>query len=315
MSKKTTANLFMVLGTMIWGAAFVAQSIGAEHIGPYTMNALRFFLGALTVLPIIAIGRKKRAAIPEKKDAPRKKYLIAGAVCGFALFLGALLQQIGIMYTTVGNAGFLTALYVVMVPVFSWILFKKKILRNVFVAIALAVAGTFLLCMTDAFTVNIGDVYAFAGAIFWAVQILCIEKFGRELDDFKFSFWQSMFCAAFNAIFMFTIERPKLEAISAAALPLLYAGILSVGVGFTAQVVCIKYTDPTVAALIMSLESVFSVFFGWLILHETLTPRQGLGCLLVFTAVVLAQVTPAQFRKLFRRGGGEVPEEAEQAEG
>lgn len=304
----------MVLGTMIWGAAFVAQSIGAEHIGPYTMNAIRFFLGGLTVLPIILINRKKSAATPARTDAPVKRYLIAGAVCGLALFLGALLQQIGITHTTVGNAGFLTALYVVMVPIFSLVLFKKKIPKSVFIAIALAVAGTFLLCVTEAFTVNIGDVYSFAGAIFWAAQILCIEKLGRDLDGLKFSFYQSMFCAALNAVFMFTIERPSLESIGAALLPLLYAGILSVGVGFTAQVVCIKYTDPTVAALIMSLESVFSVFFGWLILHETLSVRQGFGCLLVFTAVVLAQVTPAQFKRLFRRNGIAAEPDAEKPE-
>lgn len=308
MNKKTAANLFMVLGTMIWGAAFVAQSVAAEHLGPYTLNAIRFFLGGLTVLPVIAWRSRKRARAGDlSPDAPLKKYLIGGFVCGLTLFLGALLQQYGIMYTTVGNAGFLTALYVVMVPVFSLVLFRKRVRRNVWVAIGLAVAGTFLLCIAGQVTINMGDVYSFAGAIFWAAQILCIEKLGQGLDGLKFSFWQAMSAALMNAVFMFALEHPTWEAIGAALLPLLYAGILSVGVGFTAQVVCIQYTDPTIAALIMSLESVFSVFFGWLLLHETLTLRQGVGCVLVFAAVILAQVTPAQLRGLLR---GKAPAES-----
>ena len=290
--KKAAANLLMLVGTMIWGGAFVAQSIGAAYVGPYTFGAVRFSLGSLVILPVMLLTRKLRPRPAEHRDAPLRDYVIAGLTCGGSLFFGALFQQMGIEQTTVGKAGFVTALYVVLVPLFCWILYRRRIHINTFAALVLAVIGTFLLCVTEQMTVSKGDILVFIGTIFWAVQILCIEKFAQHLDGLKFALWEFLTCAVINAVLMFAVEKPTLGQFAAAWPVLLYAGVLSVGVGFTAQIVCLKYTDPTVASLIMSLESVFSVIFGFLILHETLTLRQGFGCLLVFSAVVLAQLLP-----------------------
>ncbi|MEG0912706.1 MAG: DMT family transporter [Oscillospiraceae bacterium] len=292
MTKKNAANILMVVGTMIWGAAFVAQSVGAEFVGAYTFGAIRFFLGTLVVLPFYFFTRAKQKKSGNRKDAPLQSYLGAGALCGIALFLGSLFQQLGVERTTVGKAGFVTVLYVVLVPVFCYFLYGRKITARIYISIFLALAGIFLLCVNENFTVNLGDVYIFIGSIFWAVQILCIERFAAHLDGFKFTIFEFLFCAVINAVFMFVIEKPTWEAISAAAIPLLYSGLLSVGVGFTAQTVCLKYTDPTVASLIMSLESVFAVIFGFLILGQVLTLKQGIGCVLVFAAVIIAQILP-----------------------
>ncbi len=292
MTKKTGANILMVVGTMIWGAAFVAQSVGAEHIGAYTFGGLRFLLGALVVIPFYLFNRAKTPVDQRKPDAPFKTYLVAGIVCGAALFFGALFQQLGLERTTVGKSGFVTVLYVVLVPVFSYFLYKRRIAGRVYISIALSLVGIYLLCVNENFTINLGDVYTLIAAVFWAVQILCIERFAQHLDGLKFTIFEFLACAAINLICMFIVEKPAWSSIVAAGIPLLYSGLLSVGIGFTAQTVCLKYTDPTVAALIMSLESVFAVVFGFLILGQTLTLKQGAGCVLVFVAVVIAQIMP-----------------------
>ncbi len=297
MSKRTGANLLMVVGTMIWGAAFVAQSVGAEHIGAYTFGSIRFFLGALVVLPAYWITRARVPAQQRRPDAPLHKYLLAGLVCGAALFLGALFQQLGIERTTVGKAGFVTVLYVVLVPVFSFFLYRRRIAGRIYISIALALVGIYLLCVNEGFSVNLGDIYTFIGAIFWAVQMLCIERFAQSLNELKFTVFEFLSCSAFGVVMMFAVEKPAWADLRAAAVPLLYSGLLSVGVGFTAQSVCLKYTDPTVASLIMSLESVFAVIFGFLLLGQTLTLRQGIGCALVFGAVILAQIAPGSGRR------------------
>lgn len=289
MTKKTLANLMMLIGSMIWGAAFVAQSVGAEYIGAFTFGSIRFFLGTLVLLPMIWFTRKKRV---EPDPIPLRKYITSGFICGVALFLGATLQQFGIMHTTVGKSGFVSALYVVLVPIFAFVIYRRRIHKQVVFAILLSIVGVYLLCVNENFSVNLGDALNFVGAIFWAIQILCIEKFSQGLNGLKFAVCEFMTCSILSGIFMVTIERPTAAAISAALLPLLYAGLLSVGVGFTAQIVCLQYTDPVIASLIMSLESVFSVVFGFLLLHEVLTLRQGFGCVLVFGAVILAQLQP-----------------------
>ncbi len=307
-SKRTAANILMVIGTMIWGAAFVAQSVGAEHIGAYTFGAVRFFLGALVVIPFYFYTRSRIPAAERKPDAPFGRYLFAGFVCGAALFLGALFQQLGIERTTVGKAGFVTVLYVVLVPVISFFLYKRKIAGRIYISIVLALVGIYLLCVNEGFSVNLGDIYTFIGAIFWAAQILCIERFAQTLDGLKFTIYEFLCCAAINGVLMFAIDRPTWGALQAAAIPLLYSGLLSVGVGFTAQTVCLKYTDPTVASLIMSLESVFAVVFGFLILGQTLTLRQGIGCVLVFAAVILAQIVPKGAKYAAQQAAGETQE-------
>lgn len=291
MHKRTFANIAMLLTTMIWGASFVAQNLGSQYLGPFSFGAIRFFLGALVLLPVLYFSRHRKA-----KQAltliPVKRYLFPGAICGGSLFLGALFQQYGIMYTTVGKSGFVTTLYVILVPVLYWLLYRRRLSCVTLCATLLAIVGIYLLCVNEGFSVNFGDVLCFIGAFFWALQILCIDRTANGLDSLLFSFFQFLFCAGFNAIFMLFIEHPSPANIALAGPALLYSGILSVGVGFTAQVICLKYTDATVATIIMSLESVFSVVFGFLILHEVLTFRQGIGCFLVLSAVILTQLFP-----------------------
>ena len=279
----------MVVGAIIWGAAFVAQSIGARYLGPFAFGSIRFVLGSLVLLPVMAIARRGK---PEHEDKPIGEYLKAGGICGAALFAGATLQQYGLMYSTAGNAGFVTALYIVLVPLFGCIFLKRKLSPNTLVAVLVATAGVYLLCVSAGFTVNKGDLYTMAGSVCWAVQILCLERFSQKLDGLKFAFYEFMTCSIMSGAAMLIFEHTTWDNITAAALPLLYCGLLSVGVGFTAQIICVKYTDPVVASLIMSTESPFAALFGWLILGETMGARQFFGAALVFAAVILAQLPP-----------------------
>ncbi len=282
----------LLLGAVIWGAAFVAQSIGAEHVGPFAFGGIRFLLGALVVLPILWFSHRKKEKGWDKQ--PFSAYLRAGAVCGTALFLAATFQQYGIERTTVGKAGFVTALYILLVPLFAFVVYRRRIGGRILAAAAVGVVGIYLLCVSGDFTVSEGDIYVFIGSVFWAVQILMIEHFTARLDGLKFAAVQFFVCAALSLACMLIFERNTLAGVAAAAPALLYCGLLSVGVGFTIQAVFTKDTGPTVASLMMSTESVFSAVFGFLILHETLTPRQLAGCALVFGAVVLAQIYPGR---------------------
>lgn len=291
-TKQIAANILMVVGSIIWGGAFVAQRLGADNLGAFSFGAIRFFIGCLVIVPIMLIMNKKRdKSLP---DAPKKDYVKGGLACGTALFLGAYFQQLGLSYTTAGKAGFVTALYIILVPIFGFILFKRRLSPRVMVATLAALIGIFLLCVAGDFGINIGDLYVFIGSLFWAAQILLIDRFAQRLDGLKFAVCEFFTCSLLSAIGMVFFETPTWANIKAAWIPILFCSVLSVGVGFTAQIICQKYTEPTVASLLMSSESVFSVIFGFLILHEALTGRQIIGCVLVFGAVLLAQITPGQ---------------------
>ncbi len=285
MSKRTGANLFMLLGAVVWGVAFVAQGNAMEHIGPFTLGAARFLLGAVVLLPVYLISKKRGAA----DDAPARDYIKAGVVVGTILFAGATLQQYGLVYSTAGKTSFITSLYMVMVPFAAHFIFKRRVGLRAFAAAFTALAGIFLLCASGGGGLNIGDVYTFVGAIFWAAQILAIEKYASGLDGFKFAMCEFLTCSALSAVCMLLFESPTAEGVSAAAGLIAYCGVLSVGVGFTAQIICIKYTDPFAASVIMSCESVFGALAGWLLAGEEMTLRQIIGCALVFAAVVAAQ--------------------------
>lgn len=293
MSKRTAANIAMLLGAMIWGAAFVFQNMAMDHIGPFTLGCVRFLLGSLVVLPLTFI---KKLRPDPATDPPFPRYLKGGVLCGIFLFLGVTFQQYGIIYTTAGKAGFVTALYMVMVPIFAWGFFKRKVSKIMWLVVAVALAGTFLLCISETLSIGIGDVLVFIGAIFWAFQILALERFGQQLDSIKFSIVQFMTCSVLSAIPMFFLEQPTWAGLSAALGPILYCGILSVGIGFTAQTICLKYADAVVASLLMSTESVFAAVFGFLLLGEVLTARQFIGCVLVFAAVVMSELLPRMIK-------------------
>lgn len=287
--KMRPKNAFMlILTAFIWGTAFVAQSVGMDHLGPFTFNGIRNLIGGVALLPCIALLNKINGK-EEKTEGTRKDLLLGGSACGLCLFAASSLQQIGIQYTTTGKAGFITACYIVMVPVFG-IFLRKKIGWKVWTAVALAVAGLYFLCLTETFTIGKGDVYIFLCAIVYAVHILVIDYFSPKVDGVKMSCIQFFVCGVCSIPFMFLLETPTVDGVILGLLPLLYAGVLSSGVAYTLQIVGQKNVDPAIASLLLSLESCFSVLAGWVILGQQLSARESLGCVLMFVAIILAQL-------------------------
>lgn len=286
-------SLLLLLTATIWGVAFVAQSVGMEYIGPFTFNAVRNAIGGLVLIPCIGFLQKMRMG--EEKWGPttnkEKKALVAGGVsCGVLLFIASNLQQVGIQYTTVGKAGFITAMYIVIVPLLG-IFLKRKAGIKVWCAVAIAVVGLYMLCMIDGgFSLQKGDLFVLICAVAFSVHILVVDYFAPKVDGVKMSCIQFFVCALLSGICMILFEEPDMTQILQAWVPVLYAGVLSCGVAYTLQIVGQKGMNPTVASLILSLESVVSVIAGWLILQQTLSRRELLGCSLMFVAIVLAQL-------------------------
>ncbi len=294
--KKTQVknSLLLLLTATIWGTAFVAQSVGMDYVEPFTFTFARSIIGGIVLIPCICFLRwlKKR----EDKDAGANRLFvtkiewIGGICCGLALCAASNFQQIGISYTTVGKAGFITALYVVIVPIMG-LFFKRKVSFVVWICVALSVIGLYLLCMTEgSFTLAYGDLLVLICAILFSIHIMVIDHFSPKGDGVVMSCIQFFVCGIVSGIIMLFVESPDLGNIMAAKMPILYAGVLSSGVGYTLQVVGQKGMNPTIASLIMCLESVVSVLAGWLILGEALSNRELLGCVLMFAAIVLAQM-------------------------
>ena len=303
MSKVNIKSMIMLLLTaFIWGVAFVAQSVGMKFVGPFTFTCVRSLLGGLVLIPCIWFLKKmnKQGKEKEKKPltSPEKKVLLAGGICcGLALFVASNLQQFGVKYTTVGKAGFITALYIVLVPILGLFL-KKKVGIKVWISVAISVAGLYLLCITEKLSISKGDFFVLLCAGAFAVHILVIDYFSPRTDGVKMSCIQFFVCSALSAVLMLIFEEPSVAGILGAAVPLLYAGIMSSGVAYTLQVLAQKDTDPTIASLILSLESVFSVLAGWVVLHEILSVREITGCCLMFGAIILAQLPDKKKEKL-----------------
>ena len=287
----------LALAALIWGAAFVAQSVGMDYVGPFTFNAVRNFIGALVLLPCILLFDRRRANAGQVQSQNRQALIVGGICCGIALALGSSLQQIGIQYTTVGKAGFITALYIVIVPLLG-IFLHKKIGLLVWIAVALAVGGMYLLCITETSGISKGDLFVLAGSFAFSLHILVVDYFSPLVDGVRLSCIQFFICGILCSVPMFLLEQPSTYAIFSAWAPILYAGVLSCGVAYTLQVIGQKGCDPTVASLILSLESVFSVLAGWLLLHQVLSFREVAGCILVFAAIILAQISPEFIRSL-----------------
>ena len=293
--KKKNAIMLMI-AALIWGVAFVAQSVGMEHVGPFTFNGVRCLVGAVALIPVIFFfdrkKKKEKTGQEEKKErgiGTKKDLVMGGLLCGGFLFLASSLQQIGIQYTTTGKAGFVTAFYIVIVPVLG-ILLHKKISGNVWIAVVLALVGLYFLCMTESFTIGKGDIYIFACAFVFSIQILMVDRFAPKVDGVKLSCLEFLVSGLLSLFFMFSLERPTLSGILAAGIPILYAGVLSCGVAYTFQILGQRDSNPAIASLIMSLESTFSVLAGWLLLHETLSTREAIGCIFMFVAILLAQL-------------------------
>jgi len=281
----------LILTAFIWGTAFVAQSVGMDFLEPFTFNGVRSLIGGIVLLPCIFLIRRinARSGEAEKAEWTRKDLVLGGILCGLLLFAASSLQQIGIVYTTAGKAGFITAFYIVIVPVLG-IFLHKRIGWKVWAAVVMALDGLYFLCMTEELTVGKGDLYIFLCALIFSVHILVIDHFSPRVDGVKMSCIQFFTCCIVSLIPMFAWETPGVDNLLAGWMPLLYAGVLSCGVAYTLQVVGQKNVNPAVASLILSLESCFSVLAGWLILGEKLTMREFAGCVLMFAAIILAQL-------------------------
>lgn len=289
---KLKNSLLLLLTATIWGVAFVAQSVGMEHVGPFTFVCARSVIGGLALLPVIAVLRQTGTSpkqTREERQKARRVLLLGGVCCGAVLCFASVFQQVGILYTTVGKAGFLTACYILIVPLIG-LLFGRRCGAKVWCGVGLALVGLYLLCIKDGFSINLGDGLVLICALLFSLHILVIDHFSPKVDGVKMSCIQFFVCAGFAAVGMFVFEQPSWEQLLAAWAPVLYAGLLSSGVGYTLQIVGQKGMNPAVASLIMSLESVISVLAGWLILGQTLTVRELSGCVLMFAAIVLAQL-------------------------
>ena len=288
--KRIIAGGLLLLTAMIWGAAFVSQRVGMDYVGPFTFLCSRSVLGGVVLLPLIGVlGRR----IPGEAPVPgeRRTLLLGGGLCGTALFAASALQQVGIQYTSVGKAGFITALYIVLIPL-SGLLFRRRVSLRTWGGVGVALVGMYFLCLHGSGVggVNRGDLLELLCALGFTGHILIIDRYAGRVDGVKMSCVQFFVCGLWSGLFMFLFETPRWSDILSAALPIAYAGVLSSGAGYTLQIIAQKDIDPTVASLLMSLESVFSLIARWLLLGQKLTAWELLGCGLMFAAIVWVQL-------------------------
>lgn len=299
--------LLLLLTAAIWGVAFVAQSVGMDYVKPFTFNGVRSLLGAAVLVPVIfLLGRDKggRGSSSERREehsgetadhgkrkGPENTKILwlGGILCGLCLCVASSLQQIGIQYTTAGKAGFLTAMYIIIVPVLG-LFVGKRFSPSLGISIALATVGLYLLSIKDGFRIGTGDIYVIICAVVFALHIMVIDYFAPKCDGVKLSCIQFLVCGILCMIVALIFEKPQLGQILDAWLPITYAGVMSCGVAYTLQIIGQKDMKPTVASLILSLESVISVLAGWAILHQSLSARELIGCVIMFAAIILAQL-------------------------
>lgn len=289
MKKQLKGSLALLCGTFIWGSAFIAQSVGMDLIGPFTFQAIRCMLAVIFLFLITLIFDWKIGIQQSLSKWKNKRLWMAGGICGCALFVAASLQQIGLVYTDPGKAGFLTAMYIVLVPMLGIFVHRRPGL-NAVISVVLALVGLYLLSFMGVTSINVGDLFLIGGALGFAVQILLIDRFAQDLDGLRLNCVQALVVAVLSVPFMLLTEELDMGNILACWLPLSFAGILSMGVAYSLQIVGQKNLEPTTASLIMSLESVFAALGGWLILHNTMTPRELCGCGLVFAGVIISQL-------------------------
>ena len=295
-------SLILLLTATIWGIAFVAQSEGGDAVGAFTFNSTRSLIGSLVLIPVIFLLNKINPKVNEDESGvssensssgnifSRNRTLILGGIsCGICFFLASNFQQLGIQYTSVGKAGFITACYIVIVPILG-LFMKKKCSPFIWAAVAMALVGLYLLCITDGFSIGKGDILVLICAVLFSLHILSIDYFSPKVDGVKMSCIQFFICGVLSAIPALIFEHPQLSAFQGAWGAILYAGVMSCGVAYTLQIVGQKNMDPTVASLILSLESCISVLAGWIILGQKLSMREIIGCVVMFTAIVLAQL-------------------------
>ena len=290
MLKNMKGNLILLLTALIWGTAFVAQRDGMNHIGPYTFNASRTFLAAVVLIPVVLVFKKAEKRSGSYKPIDKKTTILGGIACGACLGVASTLQQIGIVTTTAGKAGFITALYVIIVPIIALALGKKPP-KKIWICVILAIVGFYFLCIKSGFSLSAGDAFILACAVGFAVHITVIDSFLEKGADAlvmaNIQFWTA---GILMLVPTFVFETPTVDGIISARYSILFTGIMSSAVAYTLQIIGQRYTTPAVATLIMSLESVFAALAGWLILGENLSLKELFGCALVFIAVILAQI-------------------------
>lgn len=289
MNKSLRSDLILLLAAIIWGFAFVAQRIGMDYIGPFTYTGVRFALGALVLLPLLAIRKRKPIQQVEGDTHGRKKIYLLQLVLGLLIFGGVSFQQYGLQYTTAGNAGFITGLYVVMVPVAGLFLGHKNKL-SIWLGVLLAITGMYFLSVSADFTVNPGDYYVLVCAVVWTAHVLLVGYVAPRTDPIITALIQFVICSLLSLIIAFAVEEINLQAIIDAAWPILYGGVLSVGIAYTLQVIAQQKAHPAYASIILSLESLFAVIGGWFILSEPMTARIILGCVLMLGGMIVAQI-------------------------
>lgn len=286
--KKTQAmsSLALLLTATIWGIAFVAQSVGMDYVSPFTFNGVRCAIAGVSLLPVIFFMRKSSGG----KTAFFTPDLVKGGLlCGVCLFAASSFQQIGLQYTTVGKSGFITACYIVFIPLMG-IAVKKRPTLKTWLAVALAVLGLYMLCMSGEISINKGDVYTLICSLGFALHVMVIDYYSPRVDGVKLSCIQFFVCAALSSVCMALFEAPELSLIIQARLPILYAGVMSGGVAYTLQIIAQKNIAPTTASLILSLESCVAVLAGWLLLGQSMASREITGCFIMFAAIIIAQL-------------------------
>lgn len=290
MSVKFKSDLILILAAAIWGFAFVYQRIVMEYLGPFSYNGVRFALGTLILLPVLWLrAKKKKPMLYNKHRSDRLKILIGTLVTGLLLFGGVSLQQLGLQTTTAGKAGFLTGLYVVLVP-FVGMVFGQRSTFFMWIGAMLSLAGLYLLSITQGFYIDPGDKLVLLCALVFTFHVLLIGWLSPLMDSFLLAVIQFAICALLSLIFAFTTETVTLNSIIQAWIPIAYGGILSVGIAYTLQVIAQKTAHPAYASIILSMEAVFAVLGGWLMLHELLTLRMLIGCGLMLVGMIVVQI-------------------------
>ena len=294
MNKKALkANVLLLLTSMIWGFAFIAQRVGIKYVGSLTFNGIRFALGSISLIPLVLFSKfkaKNGGSINFKsEDSKPFEVIKAGTIIGLMLFAGVTLQQLGLKETTAGKAAFITGFYLILVPLFG-IFFKQKINASTWIAGVVSLAGLYLISINEDFSIARGDLLVFLGSFFWAGHILFIDRFNRKYEPLKLSLVQYIFCSLLSLILALVFEDITIDGIVQAAVPILYGGIASVGIAYTLQIYGQKYARPSHAAILLSLESVFAAIGEFLILGETMSLRAYTGCLLMFAGVISSQL-------------------------
>lgn len=291
------SDLLLLITAIIWGFAFVAQRVGMEFVGPFTFNAVRFALGSLSLIPLIWMQEKLWPKYRGSETGIQaSKVAGGGLILGIVLFTAASLQQVGLVYTSAGKAGFITGLYVVLVPLL-WFFLGRKSDFGTWIGAILAAMGLFLLSVTEQFTITLGDFLEILGAVFWAGHVLLISWLSQRINPIRLSFMQFVVCSILSLLTAIYFEVISLQGIMNAAIPILYGGLGSVGIAYTLQVVAQREAHPAHAAILLSLESVFAALGGWIIINEVLSIRSLIGCGFMFSGMLASQFHIIMFKR------------------